>query len=73
MPPPEFIRGAEVNALVDPHDNHIIRHIGKAAIGSDLIDGRAFVTENVNSFPKKCLSVRVIEPVRLLAPEVYSG
>jgi hypothetical protein len=38
VPPRYYVRGAEVNSLVDPDIDHIVSHIRKALICSRLAD-----------------------------------
>jgi hypothetical protein len=41
VPPPYYVRGTEVNSLVDPDVDHIVRHIRKALIRFRLVDESA--------------------------------
>ena len=67
------VRGPEVDTLIDADVFNILGRIGKAGVRARLLNGLGMllVSEKVfSSVPKKSSSIPVIEPVRLLAPEV---
>ena len=42
VPPCYYVRGAEVDSLVDTHVDHIVSHIRKALISFRLVDEGAY-------------------------------